>query len=115
LIFGRVAEEEFDDHIVNREDVVALRRKVQATVDNNIREESADVTAILKDGRKIHVFVEHAIGSVQRPMTDAALEAKFHGMSDVVIGADKTNALLKACWNLGHATDVHALTALTQA
>jgi hypothetical protein len=61
------------------------------------------------------VFVEHAIGSVQRPMTDAALEAKFHGMSDVVIGADKTNALLKACWGLGHATDVHALTALTQA
>jgi 2-methylcitrate dehydratase PrpD len=115
LIFGRAAEEEFDDHIVNREDVVALRRKVQATVDNNIREESADVTAILKDGRKIHVFVEHAIGSVQRPMTDAALEAKFHGMSDVVIGADKTNALLKACWGLGQATDVQALVALTQA
>jgi hypothetical protein len=88
---------------------------VQATVDNSIREESADVTAILKDGRKIHVFVEHAIGSVQRPMTDAALEAKFHGMSDVVIGADKTNALLKACWGLGQSADVHALTALTHA
>jgi 2-methylcitrate dehydratase PrpD len=115
LIFGRAAEEEFDDHIVTREDVVALRRKVQATVDNSIREESADVTAFLKDGRKIHVFVEHAIGSVQRPMTDAALEAKFHGMSDAVIGADKTNALLKECWNLGQATDVHALTALTHA
>ena len=115
LIFGRAAEEEFDDHIVTREDVVALRRKVQATVDNSIREESADVTAILKDGRKIHVFVEHAIGSVQRPMTDAALEAKFHGMSDAVIGADKTNALLKACWNLGHAANVQALVALTQA
>jgi len=48
-------------------------------------------------------------------MTDAALEAKFHGMSDVVIGADKTNALLKACWGLGQATDVQALVALTQA
>jgi 2-methylcitrate dehydratase PrpD len=115
LIFGRAAEEEFDDHIVSREDVVALRRKVQATVDNSIREESADVTAILKDGRKIHVFVEHAIGSVQRPMTDAALEAKFHGMSDAVIGADKTNALLKACWDLGLAANVQALVALTQA
>ena len=115
MIFGRAAEEEFDDHIVSREDVVALRRKVQATVDNSIREESADVTAILKDGRKIHVFVEHAIGSVQRPMTDAALEAKFHGMSDAVIGADKTNALLKACWDLGLAANVQALVALTQA
>jgi len=52
---------------------------------------------------------------VQRPMTDAALEAKFHGMSDAVIGADKTNALLKACWNLEQAANVHSLTALTHA
>ena len=48
-------------------------------------------------------------------MTDAALEAKFHGMSDAVIGADKTNALLKACWDLGLAANVLALVALTQA
>jgi hypothetical protein len=46
-------------------------------------------------------------------MTDAALEAKFHGMSDAVIGPDKTNALLKACWGLGQAADVRALSALT--
>ena len=113
LIFGRAAEEEFDDHIVTRDDVVALRNKVQATVDNSIREESADVTAILKDGRKVHVFVEHAIGSVQRPMTDQALEAKFHGMSDAVIGAEKTQALIQACWNLGQASDLRGLAALT--
>ena len=113
LIFGRAAEEEFDDHIVTRADVVALRNKVQATVDNSIREESADVTAFLKDGRKVHVFVEHAIGSVQRPMTDQALEAKFHGMSDAVIGAEKTNALIQACWHLGQASDLRGLAALT--
>ena len=113
LIFGRAAEEEFDDHIVTRADVVALRNKVQATVDNNVREESADVTAFLKDGRKVHVFVEHAIGSLHRPMSDAALEAKFHGMSDAVLGADTTNALLQACWKLGDAKDVRQLTALT--
>ena len=113
LIFGRAAEEEFDDHIVTRADVVALRNKVQATVDNNVREESADVTAFLKDGRKVHVFVEHAIGSLHRPMSDAALEAKFHGMSDAVLGADTTNTLLQACWKLGDAKDVRQLTALT--
>ena len=48
-------------------------------------------------------------------MTDAALEAKFHGMSDAVIGKDKTNALLKACWNLGLAANLHPLVALTHA
>jgi 2-methylcitrate dehydratase PrpD len=47
LIFGRAGEEEFADDIVNRPDVVALRRKVVATVDDSIDEASADVTAVL--------------------------------------------------------------------
>jgi 2-methylcitrate dehydratase PrpD len=112
LIFGRAAEEEYADEIVTREDVVALRRKVQAQVDNSIREESADVTAVLKDGRKVHVFVEHAIGSMERPMSDAALEQKFHAMSDVVIGKEQSAALIQACWSLGKASDVRALAKL---
>ena len=111
LIFGRAGEEEFSDHIVTREDVVALRRKVQATVDNTIREESADVTAWLKNGEKVHIFVEHAIGSLERPMTDAALEAKFQQLSHPVLGEAKTRALIEACWQLGQAAHVSAVIA----
>jgi len=114
LMFGRAAEEEFADAIVTRPDVAALRRKVVATVDDGIDEASADVTAVLTDGRREHVFVEHAIGSLQRPMSDADLERKFHGMSDAVIGVERSNALLAACWSLGEAGDVRALTALAR-
>ncbi len=112
LIFGRAGETEYDDHIVNREDMLALRRKVVATVDNAINEESADVTAILKDGRQVHVFVEHAIGSLQRPMSDAQLEAKFHNLSDPVLGAAATQRLIDAAWKVGAAADLRALAAL---
>jgi len=114
LIFGAAGETEFADDIVNRPDMVALRRKVVATVDDRIDEASADVTAILRDGRRVHVFVEHAIGSLQRPMTDAMLEAKFHGMADSVLGAERVNTLLLAAWDLGHAAGVSALTALAR-
>jgi 2-methylcitrate dehydratase PrpD len=114
LTFGRAAEDEFSDEVVNRADMVALRRKVVATVDDSIDEASADVTAVLTDGRRIHVFVKHAIGSLQNPMTDAMLEAKFRGMSDAVLGAAKTTALLTACWAVGGASDVRALTALAR-
>jgi hypothetical protein len=68
------------------------------------------VTAYLKDGRKVHVFVEHAIGSLERPMTDANLEAKLHGLADPVIGKAKADALVAACWKLGEARDVSAIT-----
>jgi len=109
LIFGQAGEGEYEDAIVTRDDMVALRRKVVATVDNSIDEASADVTAILKDGTKKHVFVEHAIGSLERPMTDADLERKFHSLADHTIGAAKSKALIEACWKLGQAKDVKAL------
>jgi 2-methylcitrate dehydratase PrpD len=114
LTFGRAAEEEFSDAIVNRADMVALRRKVVATVDDSIDEASADVVAVLTDGRRIHVFVEHAIGSLQNPMTDAQLEAKFHGLADAVIGASRTSDLIRACWAVGTASDVRSLTGLAR-
>jgi len=110
LIFGRASEPEYEDAIVRRDDVAALRRKVAATVDDSIDEASADVTAILSDGRKVHVFVEHAIGSLERPMSNADLEAKFRSMADEVIGGTNTNGLIEACWNLGAAKDVRAIT-----
>jgi len=114
LIFGKATEDEYADDIVNRADMVALRRKVVATVDDSIDEASADVTAVLADGRRVHVFVEHAIGSMQKPLTDAQLEAKFSGMSDAILGADRTRQLLDACWKLGDAPDLRALAALAR-
>jgi 2-methylcitrate dehydratase PrpD len=106
LTFGHAAEQEFSDAIVNRTDMVTLRRKVIASVDDSMGEASADVTALLKDGRRLHVFVEHALGSLQKPMIDAQLEAKFHGLSDTVLGAAQTDALIQSCWNLGSAVSV---------
>ena len=106
LTFGYAAEDEFSDDIVTRADMVALRRKVLATVDDAIAEASVDVSAVLNDGRRVHVFVEHAIGSLQNPMTDANLEAKFHGLSDPILGAAQTSELIQACWAMGQAGSV---------
>ncbi len=114
LIFGQAGETEYDDHIVTRDDMVALRRKVVATVDDSIDEAAADVTAVMKDGRRVHVLVEHAIGSLERPLTDAALEGKFHTLADPVIGKTKSDMLIKACWNLAAAKDVKAIVEAAQ-
>ena len=115
LSLGQAGEDAFSDELVNRPDMVALRRKVVATVDDAIDEASADVTAVLSDGRRVHVFVEHAIGSLQRPMSDDQLAAKFHGLSDPVLGAARGAALIQACRDIGLAGDVRTLTALARA
>ncbi len=109
LIVGRAGEAEYDDAFVARPDVVALRRKVVAVVDDTIDEASADLTAVLTDGRRVHLFVEHAIGSLKRPMSDAQLETKFHDLADPVLGAARTDALIRACWAVAEAPDLRSL------
>lgn len=90
----------------------ALRPGVIATVDERLDEASADVTALLADGRKVHVFVEHAIGSLQRPMSDEDLERKFRGMADPILGAGRAAELIQACWRLSDVEDLAALATL---
>lgn len=112
LIYGRAGEEEFSDAVVTNPRVVELRDKVQATVDDSIAEESVHVTALLKDGRRVAVEVKHAIGSMENPLSDAQLEAKFGGLVHPVLGAAKAREITQACWSLAQMPDVRALTAL---
>jgi 2-methylcitrate dehydratase PrpD len=112
LVFGRAGEAEFDDAVVNRSDVVALRRKVQATVDDSIDEAAVDMTAVLTDGRRVHVRVDHAIGSLQRPLSDKQLEAKFSQLAEPVLGAERVDRITQACWQLAGLRDVRELVRL---
>ena len=112
LTVGQATEDEYHDAFVTHPKNVALRRKVVATVDDSIDEASADVTAVLKDGQRVHVFVKHAIGSLENPMTDTMLEGKFHGLCDPVMGAADANKLIAAAWRIGQADSVSSLAAL---
>jgi 2-methylcitrate dehydratase PrpD len=112
LLFGRAGEAEFADAVVERPDVIALRRKVQAIADPSIDEAAADVVAVLANGERVHVRVEHAIGSLQRPLSDAQLEAKFAALVEPVLGAAKVASIGAACRALAGITDVRELTEL---
>ena len=70
------------------------------------------MTAVLRDGQRVHVFVEHAIGSLQRPMSDAALDAKFAGQAEPILGAALATGLIAACRRLSTLADVRELTVL---
>jgi 2-methylcitrate dehydratase PrpD len=90
LIYGRAGEHEYSDDVVNSAPVKALRAKVVALVDDKIDEASADIHIKTVDGRDLHVFVEHAVGSVQRPMSQAQLKDKFVDQSEPVLGREQS-------------------------
>jgi 2-methylcitrate dehydratase PrpD len=114
ILFGQAGEAEFADDVVERADVVALRDRTKAVADDMIDEASADVTITCRDGRRLHTFVRHAIGSLERPMTDADLERKFHGLVDPVLGPERAARLIEASASLSTVANVGTLTALAR-
>ncbi|MBX5492569.1 MAG: MmgE/PrpD family protein, partial [Chloroflexi bacterium] len=103
---------QFTDAMVRRDDVVALRRKIEATVDPALEEDQARLVAHLVDGRPVEVFVPHASGTLENPLSDEALAAKFRAVTAPQLGAERAEALLARLWHLEAEPDVAALAAL---
>ena len=112
LLFGEAGEGQFDDALVTSDVVVNLRRKVVATVDPTIDEAEVRAVAVMKDGSRKTVHVEHAIGSLQRPLTDADLERKVSSLVEPVLGNGVLAPLMAAAWGLGTANNVRQLVTL---
>ena len=113
LIYGRAGEEEFSDAVVNDPRVVALRNRVQAVVDDDIAEASVQVSALLRDGRRVEVQVDHAIGSMHNPLSDAQLEAKFDALASPLLGEARVRQITDMCRTLATLPDLRTLAALT--
>jgi len=55
------------------------------TPDPAIGKDQARTTVVLKNGERPTIFVEHAVGSVENPMSDRMIEDKFHGLAEGVL------------------------------
>lgn len=99
---------------MTRGDLTALRDRVNAAIDDRIDEASADVTVRCRDGREHHVFVEHAVGSLRRPMSDDDLAGKFHRLVDPILGARRADDLIVNSMRIASAGGVRALAALAR-
>ena len=63
----------------------------------------------LKDGRILTRHIENAIGSLEKPMSDAALEAKFADLADGILPRDQARRVMDMCWSIEKAPDAGAL------
>lgn len=99
----------FTDALVNDPALVALRRKVRAETDPACHEASVHITVVLDDGRRVERHVEQAIGSLERPLDDAALERKFVDQASLVIGGEASRRLIDACWSLPELAEAGAV------
>ena len=109
LVLGRVGVAEFTDEVVQDPRVTAVRDRVSAVVDGNIREAGAVVTIRLRDGRTVEEVVEQASGSLECPLSDEDMDAKVHALADPLLGEASTQGMIRACRGVGELEDAGAL------
>jgi len=100
LVEGAGGEKQFSDRAVTDPIIVALRSKVMPVITPGIDPAQVDMTIVLKDGRELHRHIEHAIGSVEVPMTDQQLETKFSDLAEGILAAPTIRRVMDACWNV---------------
>jgi 2-methylcitrate dehydratase PrpD len=109
IVEGAGGEKQFSDRAVTDPTVLSLRGKVIPVITPDIKPEQVEMTIVLKDGRTLNRRIEHAIGSVEVPMTDQQLEAKFSDLADGILPAASIRRIMDACWNvegLSNAADI---------
>jgi 2-methylcitrate dehydratase PrpD len=109
LIQGAGGVAQFTDQAARDASVVSLREKVVTEVDPAIHEDEVRILVTTTDGRRIDKHVEHALGSVERPMSDADLERKFAALAEGVLPSAQVRRLTELCWTIEDLRDVSDL------
>lgn len=99
IVFGTAGEPQFSDASVRDPRVVALRGRVNIKPDASLRKIQARIAIRLNNGTTLSTFVEHALGTLRRPMSDVDLETKFRTLTDGILSDAQSGELIRLCWS----------------
>jgi len=108
LIDGAARIPQYTDERANDPTVIALRRKVKATIDESLGNDQAEAMVVV-DGARHRAFIEHASGTADNPLSDMALEAKFLANAEPVVGRDRAQQVRDLVRGLDRMVDVKEL------
>jgi 2-methylcitrate dehydratase PrpD len=111
LIDGAAGIAQYSDARAKDPAVAALRRKIKPIADDTLRKDEAFAT-VTAGGKRYQSHAAHASGTIDNPMSDAAIEAKFLANATPVIGAERAKRVVDVVWSLEKQGDVRELFAL---
>lgn len=104
LLDGAVGLAQFSDARATSRDAAELRAITRLVPNDDCARDAATVTVRTVDGDEIVAYVEHARGSLARPLTDAELVAKVSALTEPILGSGSSTALLTTVEALGTTT-----------
>jgi 2-methylcitrate dehydratase PrpD len=109
LLHGMAGIAQYTDRAVGDPSTLALRARVRVQDDAAMPVGACRVAVSLLDGREFETTIEHARGSLQRPLTDAELEQKLVTLAAHGCPALDPAPLIDAVWAMEDVSDVRDL------
>ena len=103
---------QYSDERAKDPQVIALRSRVTVTPDEALRKDEARGTVVATLGQRFDTHVAHATGTVDNPMSDTAIEAKFYANAGPVVGAEGAKQIAAEVWRLDRLGDIASLISL---
>lgn len=107
--------EHFSDEALRDPGLAALRHVVEMRAKNGLRKDEAYVLIRTADAKTHNVHVEHALGSLEHPMSDQDIATKFLNLVEPALGAQKAHGILDHATTLEIRTDAGYLAQLSGA
>jgi len=108
LLYGKAGPAQYADEVVTSVEVVSLRDRCDAEADQSLEADEVIIEVTFRNGKQMTKHVEHAVGSLEVPMTDERLKEKFLDQCLPVLG-NRTRQVSELCWTIGEAPDVAAI------
>ncbi|KAL4919643.1 hypothetical protein BDW62DRAFT_216790 [Aspergillus aurantiobrunneus] len=86
--------------------VMNLRDKVSVMADKGVSKHEAFVTVEFNDGTKLDVHVEHALGSIEKPLSARQLKEEFLEQVSAHIGKKQADVAFSAFSQIANVTDM---------
>jgi hypothetical protein len=61
------------------------------------------------DDWHLNKSIQHAIGSLEAPMTDSDLESKFTSFAESILTPEQIHALINLCWDVEKLSNAGAI------
>jgi 2-methylcitrate dehydratase PrpD len=109
LLFGAAGVREFSSPAVLQPEVAAMRQKVRAELDESLPDGAARVTIRTAPDEILSETVMSARGSLEHPLSDAALEAKLRDCGCSNRAGWDAERIISEVWRLDALADVRGL------
>jgi aconitate decarboxylase len=108
ILYGKATPAQYGDDVVLDPQVISIRDRIRATIDESLR---ADECRIVVDlgSETVQRHVDHAVGSLKLPMSDAQLTEKFLDQCQPVLGLDQAQKASEWCWALEKQEDIRQI------